>query len=115
MGYKNLKSCIDDLEKKGDLIRISEEVDPYLEMSAIQLRVFKNSGKAVFFEKIKGSPFPAVSNLFGTLDRSKFMFRDTLKSVKDLVKFKADPLSFFKKPIQNLSSLFAARTAIQRK
>ena len=49
MGYKNLKSCIDDLEKKGDLIRISEEVDPYLEMSAIQLRVFKNSGKAVFF------------------------------------------------------------------
>ena len=115
MGYKNLKSCIDDLEKKGDLIRISEEVDPYLEMSAIQLRVFKNSGKAVFFEKIKGSPFPAVSNLFGTLDRSKFMFRDTLKSVKDLVKFKADPLSFFKKPIQNLSSLFAARTAIPKK
>ena len=40
------------------LIRIKEEVDPYLEMSAIQLRVFQEEGKAVFFENVKGSKFP---------------------------------------------------------
>ena len=51
MGYRSLKACISDLEKKGYLIRIKEEVDPYLEMSAIQLKVFQNERKVVFFEK----------------------------------------------------------------
>ncbi|MGZ4001771.1 MAG: 3-octaprenyl-4-hydroxybenzoate carboxy-lyase, partial [Mucilaginibacter sp.] len=69
MGYPSLQACIADLEKNGHLIRIKEEVDPYLQMAAIHLRVF---------EHVKGSKFPALSNLFGTLDRSKFIFRDTL-------------------------------------
>ena len=35
MGYQNLADCVADLEKNGHLIRIKEEVDPYLEMAAI--------------------------------------------------------------------------------
>jgi 4-hydroxy-3-polyprenylbenzoate decarboxylase len=71
MGYKSLAECVSDLEKHGHLIRIKEEVDPFLEAAAIHLRVFENEGPAVLFENIKGSKFPAVSNLFGTLGEVK--------------------------------------------
>lgn len=70
MGYTSLQDCVTDLEQNGYLIRIKEEVDPYLEMAAIHMRVFDAQGPALFFEHVKGSEFPAVSNLFGTLERS---------------------------------------------
>ena len=66
MKYKSLKSCVNDLEKNGHLMRIKEEIDPYLEMAEIQRRLYEVRGPAVLFEKVKGSPFPAVCNLFGT-------------------------------------------------
>lgn len=97
MGYKSLEECVVDLERHGHLIRIKEEVDPYLEMAAIHMRVFDVEGPALYFENIKGSKFPAVSNLFGTLDRSKFMFRDTLEHVKKLTDVKMDPSRVLKK------------------
>lgn len=115
MGYSSLKACVSDLEKHGYLIRIKEEVDPYLEMAAIQLRVFEEEGKAVLFEKVKGSPFPAVSNLFGTLEQSRFLFRDTLEHVKTLVALKADPIQALKKPFGYLSTGLAARMALPKK
>ena len=77
MSYKSLEDCLLDLEKNGHLIRIKEEVDPYLEMAAIHLRVFEAGGPALLFEKVKGSKFRAASNIFGTLERSEFIFRDT--------------------------------------
>ena len=64
MAYKSLAQCVSDLEKHGHLIRIKEEVDPHLEMAAIHLRVYEKQGPALLFENVKGSPFPAVSNLF---------------------------------------------------
>ncbi len=100
MGYKSLSDCVSDLEKNGHLVRIKQEVDPHLETAAIHLRVFENEGPAVLFENIKGSKFPAVSNLFGTLDRSKFMFRDTLDNIKTLVDLKSDPLKALKNPLK---------------
>lgn len=115
MGYKSLAHCVDDLEKHGHLIRIKEEVDPYLEMAAIHMRVFDKQGPALFFENVKGSPFPAVSNLFGTLDRSRFMFRDTLSNVKHLVGLRSNPLAGFKKPIQSLEAAFAGVAAFPLK
>jgi len=115
MGYRSLHACINDLEKNGFLIRIKEEVDPYLEMSAIQLRVFQEEGKAVFFEKVKGSTFPAVSNLFGTLEQSRFIFRDTIDNIKKLVSLKADPISALKKPWIHLSAIASARMALPKK
>lgn len=56
MAYKSLAECVSDLEKHGHLIRIKEEVDPYLEMAAIHLRIYENKGPAILFEKVKGSP-----------------------------------------------------------
>ena len=81
MAYKSISDCINDLEKNGHLIRIKEEVDAELEMAAIHLRVFENNGPAILFENIKGCEFKAVSNLFGNMERSRFMFKDTLENV----------------------------------
>ena len=77
MIYSSTKQCVEDLEKHGHLIRIKEEVDPNLEMAAIHLRVFEKGGPAILFENIKGCEFQAVSNLFGTIERSKFIFRNS--------------------------------------
>ena len=112
MGYASLAACVADLEKHGHLVRIKEEVDPYLEMAAIHMRVFDAEGPALLFENIKGSEFPAVSNLFGTLDRSKFMFRDTLDHIKKLVDVKMDPTAVLKNPFQYIGSSAVALGAL---
>src|SRR6202012_697125 len=100
MGYPSLQACIADLEKNGHLIRIKDEVDPYLQMAAIHLRVFEHGGPAILFENVKGSRFPAVSNLFGTLERSKFIFRDTLGKMQTLVDIKSDPIKAIRHPFK---------------
>ncbi len=115
MAYKSLRDCVLDLERKGMLIRVKEEVDPNLEMSAIHQMVFKYHGKAILFENVKGSQFPAVSNIFGTLEQSKFMFRDTMKMVKDLVSLKGNPSLALKKPLSYLTSILRAPLALPLK
>ncbi|MET4142212.1 4-hydroxy-3-polyprenylbenzoate decarboxylase [Pedobacter sp. UYP1] len=112
MGYKSLAECVADLEKHGHLLRIKEEVDPYLEMAAIHLRVYEQKGPALFFENIKGSPFPAVSNLFGTLERSKFMFRDSLPLVSQLVDLRSDPIKALKNPFKFAGAGLTAFSAL---
>jgi 4-hydroxy-3-polyprenylbenzoate decarboxylase len=112
MAYKSINDCVLDLEKRGMLIRIKEEVDPNLEMSAIHQLVFKNHKKAVLFENVKGSRYSAVSNLFATLEQSQFVFRNSIKAVKGLVSLKADPTNFFKNPLAFLDSVFHAPYAL---
>ncbi|WP_317898893.1 UbiD family decarboxylase [Aurantibacillus circumpalustris] len=115
MTYTNLQSCLIDLEKNGHLIRIKEEVDPDLEMAAIHLRVFSKGGPAILFEKVKGSNYKAVSNLFGTLERSKFMFRDTLSVMQELVQLRNSPMDALKKPLRYISTGLAAYKALPKK
>ena len=100
MAYKNLQQCISDLDNKGELKRIREEINPDLEMASLHLDEFAKGGKAILYENIKGSKFKAVSNLFGTLERSKFMFRDSLKQVKRLIDLKTNPISALKNPFE---------------
>jgi len=115
MSYSSLKACITDLEKHGHLIRIKDAVDPYLQMAAIHLRVFEHGGPAILFENIKGNKFPAVSNLFGTLERSKFIFRDTLEKVKILVDLKSDPVKAIKNPFKYANVALTALSALPLK
>ncbi|MFD2865444.1 UbiD family decarboxylase [Mucilaginibacter antarcticus] len=115
MGYPSLQACIADLEKHGHLIRIKEEVDPHLQMAQIHLRVFEAGGPALLFENVKGSKFPAVSNLFGTLERSKFIFRDSLDKVKTLVDIKTDPLKAIKQPFTYANVALTALSALPMK
>lgn len=115
MNYPSLEACLIDLEKNGQLIRIKEEVDPYLEMAAIHLRVYEAKGPALLFEKVKGSRFRAASNIFGTLERSKFIFRDTIASVQQLIELKNDPIKAIKSPLQNAGAALAALKALPLK
>jgi len=115
MGYKNTKDCVDDLEKHGHLIRIKEEVSSELEMAAIHLRVFENNGPAILFENIKGCKFKAVSNLYGSLNRSKFIFRDTLENIKTLIDLKNNPLEAIKHPFKYSKVAFTAYSALPKK
>lgn len=115
MAYSSLEECLIDLERNGHLVRIKEEVDPHLEMAAIHLRVYDAKGPALLFENVKGSKYRAASNIFGTLDRSKFIFRDTLQLVQKLIELKDDPVKALKSPLQNFSSGLAALKALPKK
>jgi 4-hydroxy-3-polyprenylbenzoate decarboxylase len=115
MGYSSLEESLIDLENKGQLIRIKELVDPYLEMPAIHLRVYAAGGPALLFENVKGSKFRVASNIFGTLDRSKFIFRDTLTLVQRLIEFKNDPVKALKSPIKNFTAGLAALKSLPLK
>ncbi|MFM7709715.1 MAG: UbiD family decarboxylase [Ferruginibacter sp.] len=103
MSYTSLEHCLLDLEKNGHLVRINEEVDPHLEMAAIHLRVFASKGPAILFERVKGSRFRAASNIFGSLERSQFMFRNSMKAIESLINIKQDPTALLQKPLQALS------------
>jgi 4-hydroxy-3-polyprenylbenzoate decarboxylase len=98
MGYRNLTDAITDLERAGQLVRIEHEVDPQLEAAEIHRRVYAAGGPALYFARVKGTPFPMVSNLFGTLERAKFLFRDALDDVRKLVELKTDPANLTKRP-----------------
>jgi 4-hydroxy-3-polyprenylbenzoate decarboxylase len=98
MGYRSLRECVNDLERTGQLVCLEEEIDPYLEAAEIQRRVYQASGPAIYYARVKGCPFPMVSNLFGTLERTRFLFRDMLKAVRHLVELKVDAANFWKNP-----------------
>ena len=115
MPYRSLADCLTDLERHGRLIRIREEVDPHLEMAAIQLRVFAAGGPALLFENVKGSRFRAASNIFGTLERSKFIFRDTLAAVQQVISLKGNPMQALRHPLQNIGTGLAALKALPLK
>jgi 4-hydroxy-3-polyprenylbenzoate decarboxylase len=112
MGYASLESCLEDLEKEGQLLRISEEVDPHLEMAAIHLKVFASAGPAILFENVKGSKFRCSSNIFGTLSRSKFIFRDALQTVQQLIALRQDPMAALKSPLKNVGTAWSALKAL---
>lgn len=115
MAYKSLEECLIDLEKNGLLIRIKEEVDPKLEMAAIHLRVFENNGPAILFENVKGSKFRAASNLFGNIERCKFLFKNTFKKIQDLIQLKNDPTGILKNPFRYAHAPLTAITALPKK
>ncbi len=100
MGYRNLKACVDDLERNGHLVRLNDEVDPHLEAAEIQRRVYASGGPAIYFGSVKNCSFPMVSNLFGTLERARFVFRDTFENVQRAIQLKVAPEEALKQPLK---------------
>jgi 4-hydroxy-3-polyprenylbenzoate decarboxylase len=115
MVYSSLEECLIHLEKNGQLIRVTEEVDPCLEMAVIHLRVHDAGGPALLFEKVKGSSYRAASNIFGTLQRSEFIFKDSISQVQRLIDLKSDPVKAFRQPIKNIDAGLAALKAFPLK
>ena len=67
--YKDLRDFVRALEARGELKRITAEVDPRLEMTEIADRVLRAGGPALLFERPKGYSIPVLANLFGTPGR----------------------------------------------
>jgi len=109
MGYRNLTACVSDLERSGQLLRIRDELDANLEVGAVQRRVYQAGGPALLFENVKGCRFPMLGNLFGTLERTRYLFRDALPVIERFVALKLDPRELLKQPGKSLAALPAAR------
>jgi 4-hydroxy-3-polyprenylbenzoate decarboxylase len=108
MGYRNLRECLADLERTRQLVRIPAEVDARLEAAEIHRRVHQAGGPAVLYDRVKGCRFPLVSNLFGTIERTRFLFRDTLELVGRLVELKVDPSLALRRPARYVRAVPAA-------
>ena len=96
MGFRDLKGVVSALEQEGQLRRIEVEVDPHLEVGVIQRRVYDAGGPALLFTRVKGCSFPMLGNVFGTLDRARYLFRDTLPAIERLIDIKVDPGQAFR-------------------
>ncbi len=81
MAFAGLSDYLSQLEKRGDLLRVSAELDPCLEITELADRLMKRSGPALLVERPKGAAFPLVIGLYGTLTRTEFALGGTLEAL----------------------------------
>ena len=98
MGYRTVAAAVADLLRTEQLVTLEDEVDPNLEAAAIQRRVYQAGGPAILFRRVKGTSFPMVGNLYGTRERTHYLFRDTLEAVRHLVEIKVRPPAALARP-----------------
>ncbi|QDV61775.1 UbiD family decarboxylase [Crateriforma conspicua] len=115
MKHRSTRDVVDDLRAGGRLIEIDDPVDPHLEAAEIQRRVYANGGPAILFQRLVGTEFPAVSNLFGSLDQARYLFRSTLESVRRLIEMKVDPSALPKRPLRYAGVPVTALRMLPRK
>jgi 4-hydroxy-3-polyprenylbenzoate decarboxylase len=100
MPYRSTRQVVDDLRRSGRLIVVDDPIDPKLELAEIHRRVYRNAGPALLFTNVRGCSFPVASNLYGTLERARYIFRETFEAVQLAVRWKTDPMSALKQPWQ---------------
>ena len=85
MKYTDLRDFIAELEQRGELVRISAEVDPVLEMTEIADRTLRRGGPALLFENPRGYSTPVLVNLFGTEQRVALgMGREDISALREI-------------------------------
>ncbi len=95
MKYKDLRDFLALLEAKGELKRIHQTIDPFLEMTEISDRTLQAQGPALLFEKPKGHAMPVLCNLFGTTQRVAMgMGQKDISTLRELGQL----LAFLKEP-----------------
>jgi UbiD family decarboxylase len=72
--HPDLRTFLDLLSRENEITTIETQVDPYLEVAEIHRRVIERGGPALLFKRVKGSPYPVVTNLFGTARRLELAF-----------------------------------------
>ncbi len=90
--HRDLRSFLQKLRNENELVEVSTVVDPYLEIAEIHRRVIEQEGKALFFQNVKGSQFPVVTNLFGTRKRIDLAFGSR-------------PLEFVKRAVEMIETI----------
>jgi 4-hydroxy-3-polyprenylbenzoate decarboxylase len=113
--YSSLREAARDLEENKKLIRVKSTISGNLEAAEIHRRIYDANGPAILFENIEGSPFQAISNIYGTYERTDFLFRKTIEKVKKVIELKADPTRLLKTPLRYIGAPFTALTALPRK
>ena len=90
MKYKDLRDFIAILEQRGELKRVTQEIDPNLEMTEICDRTLRAAGPAILFENPKGYDVPVLGNLFGTPERVAFgMGEESVEALREVGKLLA--------------------------
>ena len=115
MSYRSLRDALVDLEKHNQLLKINTETDPNLEIAEIQRRVYEAQGPALWFQKVKGTPFTAASNIYGTKERTDFLVRHAMEKMQRVIEIKADLSSILKNPMRYLGTPFAALSGLPKK
>ncbi len=83
MSLLNLRQFLQVLRNEKEVVDVYEEVDPCLEIAEIHRRVAAADGPALFFHKVKGSPFPVTTNLFGSKKRVDLAFANRPDKIID--------------------------------
>ncbi|NIA10398.1 MAG: menaquinone biosynthesis decarboxylase [Nitrospiraceae bacterium] len=117
MENHTLQMLIQQLEKSGQLRRISVETDPVLEISEITLRAHAARGPALLFEKVLGSELPVLTNLFGTPERLELIFGRSVQEITDLIAgfLSAEIPTSFRQGIQLFPKLKRLQNLIPKK
>lgn len=100
MRYRSTRQLVEDLRAANRLVEVSEPVDPHLELAEIHRRVYASGGPALLFSNVTGCPFPIATNLLGSLDRARWIFRDTFESLQLAIRWKVHPQEILARPWQ---------------
>ena len=114
MSHRSTRQVVEDLRKNERLIEIAEPLSAHLEIAEVQRRVYARGGPAILFTNPTGSPFPMVSNLFGSLEQARFLFRKTIDRVRRAIELKIDPNQLFMRPWRYATAPWTAWTMLPR-
>ena len=98
MSHRSTRQVVEDLRLNDRLIEVTDPISTKLEIAEVQRRVYARGGPAILFTNPIGSPFPMVSNLFGSLDQARFIFRKTIDRVRRAIELKIDPSQLLRRP-----------------
>ena len=95
MKYQDLRSFLDILSRRKQLVTIDQPIDPYLEMTEISDRTLRKQGPALLFKQPTGHSIPVLANLFGTPERVALaMGEENTAALREVGKL----LAFLKEP-----------------
>jgi 4-hydroxy-3-polyprenylbenzoate decarboxylase len=100
MRHRSTRDVVEDLRRGNRLIEVNDQVDPNLEMAEIQRRAYASGGPGLLFTNVANCRFPMASNLFASLDQARYLFRNTLESVRRLIEVKIDPSALPRNPFR---------------
>ncbi|MHB9024931.1 MAG: menaquinone biosynthesis decarboxylase [Armatimonadota bacterium] len=107
MPFSSLSEYLSQLERRGELLRVSAEIDPYLEITELTDRVVKREGPALLIERPRGAAFPLAIGLYGTLARTEFALGGSMEELAERVRawVRAEPPTTMVEKLKQLPRL----------
>ena len=115
MSHRSTRQVVEDLRLNDRLIEVTDPLSTKLEIAEVQRRVYARGGPAILFTNPIGSPFPMVSNLFGSLDQARFIFRKTIDRVRRAIELKIDPSQLLRRPWRYASAPWTAWSMLPKR